>query len=98
MAALQEAGVNVDKEGPPDTLKSVALPGPSSIGPAKGRRCREPSIGLMVLKTPLLKVVIMHGSRRSRTPSKTPPLLKTNTCGVRRKNHGPPVVVLGKST
>jgi hypothetical protein len=84
----------VDKEGPPVTLKSVALPGPSSIGPAKGRRCREPSIGLMVLKTPLLKVVPMHGSRRS----KIPPLLKTNTCGVRRKNHGPPVVVLGKST
>jgi hypothetical protein len=68
MVALREADVDMDEEGPADTSKLVALSGPSSIGLAKGCRCRKLSIGLIMLKGLLLKVILMHGSRRSDTP------------------------------
>jgi hypothetical protein len=64
----------------------------------KSQSCCDPSIRLTVLKTPLLKVVLMHMSWRPETPSKMPFLLKTNRCGVGRERHGQPMVILGKST
>jgi hypothetical protein len=61
VAALQEVDANTGEEDSVVASRPVVFPRPSSIGSAKGHRRCKLSVGLTMVKTPLLKVVPVHG-------------------------------------